>query len=152
VEKDPLRCRFYERQYPDPEEVVMVNVTEIAEMGAYVTLMEYDDIGGMIQLSELSRRRIRSINKLVRVNKCEVVMVVRVDSERGYIDLSKRRVDPEDVAKCEDRFAKAKQVHSVLRHIASSYNKPLEEIYQQIGWPLYKKYGHAYDAFKLAIS
>merc|ERR1711937_757968 len=24
--------------------------------------------------------------------------------------------------------------------------------YEKIGWPLYKKYGHAYDAFKLAIS
>jgi len=152
MERDPLRCRYYERQYPEPEEVVMVNVTEIGDMGAYVTLLEYDDIEGMIQLSELSRRRIRSINKLVRINKCEVVMVLRVDREKGYIDLSKRRVDPEDVAKCEDRFNKAKQVHSVLRHIASSYNKPLEEIYQQIGWPLYKKYGHAYDAFKLAIS
>ena len=39
-----LRCRFYENQYPEPEEVVMVNVTEIGEMGAYVTLLEYDNI------------------------------------------------------------------------------------------------------------
>lgn len=152
TEKDDLKCRFYERQYPDIEEIVMVNVTEIGEMGAYVTLLEYDDIEGMILLSELSRRRIRSINKLVRVNKTEVVMVLRVDKEKGYIDLSKRRVDPEDVGRCEDRYNKAKQVHSVLRHIASSYNKTLEEMYQLIGWPLYKKYGHAYDAFKAAIS
>lgn len=130
----------------------MVNVTEIGEMGAYVTLLEYDDVEGMIQTTELSRRRIRSINKLVRVNKTEVVMVLRVDKEKGYIDLSKRRVDPEDVGRCEDRYNKAKQVHSVLRHIASSYNKTLEEIYQLIGWPLYKKYGHAYDALKAAIS
>jgi len=130
----------------------MVNVTEIGEMGAYVTLLEYDDIEGMILLSELSRRRIRSINKLVRINKSEVVMVLRVDKEKGYIDLSKRRVDPEDVAKCEDRYNKAKQVHSVLRHIASSYKRTLEEMYELIGWPLYRKYGHAYDAFKLAIS
>ena len=79
-------------------------------------------------------------------------MVLRVDKEKGYIDLSKRRVDPEDVTKCEDRYNKAKQVHSVLRHIASSYSRTLEETYELIGWPLYKKYGHAYDAFKLAIS
>uniref|UniRef100_A0A7S1YLL2 Uncharacterized protein n=1 Tax=Grammatophora oceanica TaxID=210454 RepID=A0A7S1YLL2_9STRA len=25
-------------------------------------------------------------------------------------------------------------------------------MYERIGWPLYKKYGHAFDAFKLAIS
>ena len=28
----------------------------------------------------------------------------------GYIDLSKRRVSPEDVIKCEEKFAKAKCV------------------------------------------
>lgn len=39
-----MRCRFYENHFPEPEEVVMVNVTQIGEMGAYVTLLEYDDI------------------------------------------------------------------------------------------------------------
>ena len=37
----------------------------------------------MILLSELSRRRIRSINKLVRVGRTEIVMVIRVDKEKG---------------------------------------------------------------------
>lgn len=150
-EGNVLRCRFYENQYPELEEVVMVNVTEIGEMGAYVTLLEYDNIEGMILLSELSRRRIRSINKLVRVNRTEVVMVIRVDKEKGYIDLSKRRVDPEDVIKCEERFNKAKAVHSVLRYVAESFNKSLISLYESVGWPLYKKYGHCYDAFKLAL-
>ena len=148
---DALRCRFYENQYPEPEEVVMVNVTEIGEMGAYVTLLEYDNIEGMILLSELSRRRIRSINKLVRVNRTEVVMVIRVDKEKGYIDLSKRRVDPEGVQKCEERYNKAKAVHSVCRHVADQRKMRLEDMYTKVGWPLYKKYGHAYDAFKVAL-
>jgi translation initiation factor 2 subunit 1 len=39
-----LRCRFYENEFPEPEEVVMVNVTAIGEMGAYVQLLEYDEI------------------------------------------------------------------------------------------------------------
>ena len=70
----------------------------------------------------------------------------------GYIDLSKRRVSPEDVVKCEERFNKAKAVHSIMRHVAEKTNVPLEELYTTIGWPLYRKYGHAYDAFKIAIS
>lgn len=28
----------------------------------------------------------------------------------GYIDLSKRRVSPEDIEKCEEKFAKARAV------------------------------------------
>lgn len=56
---------------------------QIADMGAYVKLLEYDNIDGMILLSELSRRRIRSIQKLIRVGRNEVVVVLRVDKEKG---------------------------------------------------------------------
>lgn len=34
-------CRFYEEKYPEVESFVMVNVKQIAEMGAYVKLLEY---------------------------------------------------------------------------------------------------------------
>ena len=61
---------------------------------------------GMILLSELSRRRIRSINKLVRVGRDECAVVVRVDREKGYIDLSKRRLSDDEKKRCENKFEK----------------------------------------------
>jgi ribosomal protein S1 len=67
-----LMCRFYEQQFPSVDECVVVQVNQIAEMGAYVTLLEYNNLEGLILLSELSRRRIRSISKLIRVGKTEV--------------------------------------------------------------------------------
>mgnify|MGYP002629872094 CR=1 FL=1 len=73
-------------------------------MGAYVSLLEYAGAEGMILLSELSRRRIRSVNKLIKVGRSEPVMVLRVDRDKGYIDLSKRRVSPEEAAACEDKY------------------------------------------------
>ncbi|KAJ5329952.1 hypothetical protein N7452_010342 [Penicillium brevicompactum] len=120
-------CRFYEEKYPEVDSFVMVNVKQIAEMGAYVKLLEYDNIDGMILLSELSRRRIRSIQKLIRIGRNEVVIVLRVDKEKG-----KRRVSPEDVIK--------------------GHSNPLETLYETIGWPLNQKYGHAHDAFKISIT
>ncbi|KAG8332273.1 eukaryotic translation initiation factor 2 subunit 1 [Homalodisca vitripennis] len=154
----PLTCRFYKEKYPEVEDVVMVNVRSIAEMGAYVHLLEYNNIEGMILLSELSRRRIRSINKLIRVGKTEPVVVIRVDKEKGYIDLSKRRVSPEDVEKCTERFAKAKAVNSILRHVAEllhyESNEQLEELYQRTAWLFeerLKKKASAYDFFKQAV-
>ncbi|TPX13128.1 uncharacterized protein E0L32_006554 [Thyridium curvatum] len=145
-------CRFYENKYPEIDSLVMVNVRQIADMGAYVKLLEYDDIDGMILLSELSRRRIRSIQKLIRVGRNEVVLVLRVDKEKGYIDLSKRRVSPEDIAKCEERYNKGKMVHSIMRHVAEKTLVPIESLYESITWPLNKSYGHAIDAFKLSIT
>jgi translation initiation factor 2 subunit 1 len=92
----------------------------------------------MILLSELSRRRIRSIQKLIRVGRNEVVVVLRVDKDKGYIDLSKRRVSPEDIVKCEERYNKSKMVHSIMRHVAEKTQTPIEDI--------------SIDAFKLSIT
>jgi len=147
-----MNCRMYENQFPEIDDVVMVQVTSIAEMGAYVRLLEFNNIEGMILLSELSRRRIRSVNKLIRVGKQEVCMVLRVDREKGYIDLSKRRVSAEDVQKCDERFQKSKAVHSIMRHVSEVKNVEMEALYAQTAWPLYIKFAHAYDAFRAAIS
>jgi len=196
--------RYYEQKYPEVDELVMVQVRQIAEMGAYVKLLEYDNTEGMILLSELSRRRIRSVQKLIRVGRNEVVVVLRVDKEKGYIDLSKRRVSPEDIVKCEERYMKSKTVASILRHVASKLptldengepiasiesgaqaqeskkaarkarqqaqgedgvevevptgpinaneEEKLEMLYETIAWPLGKKYGHPYDAFKVTLT
>ncbi|KAJ7914838.1 eukaryotic translation initiation factor 2 subunit alpha [Mycena leptocephala] len=165
--------RYYQQKYPEVDELVMVQVQHIAEMGAYVRLLEYDGTEGMILLSELSRRRIRSVQKLIRVGRNEVVVVLRVDNEKGYIDLSKRRVSPEDITRCEERYMKSKSVASILRHEKRSRKKggegedaPTEEapppvageaerlemLYETIAWPLGRTYGHPYDAFKLALT
>lgn len=146
------KFRMYENEFPEIDEVVMVQVRSIADMGAYVSLLEYNNIEGMILLSEVSRRRIRSINKLIRVGKQEVCMVLRVDQEKGYIDLSKRRVSAEDIQQCDERFQRSKAVHSIVRHVAETQNCEMEDLYQKTAWPLYRKYGHAYEAFRLAIT
>lgn len=143
---------MYEQRFPEVDDVVMVQVKSIAEMGAYVSLLEYNGIEGMILLSELSRRRIRSISKLIKVGRQEPVMVLRVDKEKGYIDLSKRRVSPEDITRCEEKFNKSKMVHSIMRHVAETTSADLQDLYEQFGWPCYKKCGHAFDAFKLLVS
>lgn len=117
---------------------VASQVKSIAEMGAYVSLLEYNNVEGMILLSELSRRRIRSITKLIKVGRMEPVTVLRVDKEKGYIDLSKRRVSAEEAVACEERFNKSKLVHTIMRNVAEVTQKDLEVLYQSIAWPLYK--------------
>jgi hypothetical protein len=39
---------------------------------------------------------------------------------------TRRRVSPEDVAACEDKFNKSKMVHSIMRHVAETTNADLE--------------------------
>ena len=79
-------------------------------------------------------------------------MVLRVDTEKGYIDLSKRRVSPEDAAACDEKYNKSKLVHTITRHAAETTNTDLEDLYKAFTWPLYKKHGHANDAFKNMVT
>jgi len=155
----PISCRFYKQKYPEIDDIVMVNVRSIADMGAYVHLLEYKSIEGMILLSELSRRRIRSINKLIRVGRSECVVVIRVDKDKGYIDLSKRRVSAEEVKKCEEKFTRGKTVASILRHVGEllqyDSDDQLEELFEKTAWYFDEKLkasGGAYEAFKHAVN
>nr|WCZ58756.1 eukaryotic translation initiation factor 2 subunit 1/alpha [Seculamonas ecuadoriensis] len=145
-------CRFYENKYPQPDELVMVRVNHLADVAAYVSLLEYNNMEGMILFTELSRKRIRSISQFIRVGKLETVQVLRVDEKQGYIDLSKKKVSTEDAAACEERYNKAKMVHSILKNVAKLCEVKLETLYETLVWPLNRKYGNAHDALKRAVN
>jgi translation initiation factor 2 subunit 1 len=147
-----LEGRFYEAEFPELEDIVVVQVKRIVDMGAYVSLLEYNGREGMMLLSELSKRRIRSVSKLLRVGRTEICMIVRLDKEKGYVDLSKKRVEPEDATAKEESFARAKAVHGIMRHVSSTHNIPVEELCNKVAWPLYRKYPDAYEAFRKHIN
>jgi len=144
--------RFYEAEFPELEDIVVVQVKRIVDMGAYVSLLEYNGREGMMLLSELSKRRIRSVSKLLRVGRTEICMIVRLDKNKGYIDLSKKRVEPEDATAKEESFARAKAVHGIMRHVASTNNIEVEELCNKISWPLYSRYPDAFEAFRKHIN
>ncbi|XP_006658998.1 eukaryotic translation initiation factor 2 subunit alpha homolog [Oryza brachyantha] len=147
-----LECRMYEALLPEVGTVVMIQVKRLADLGAYVSLLEYNNIEGMILYSELSRRRIRSIPSLLRIGRQEPAAVIRVDRLKAYVDLSKSRVSPDDARACEARYGRSKLVHSIMRHVADTLHTDLEPLYHRIAWPLYRTYGHAFDAFKLIVA
>ena len=138
--------RFYEKPTPDIDELVKVQVVRIEEHGAYCSLLEYDGIEGLLLISELSKRRIRSISKLIRVGQTHCCAVLRND--RGNIDLSKKRVSNEEAKLFEVKFADAKAVQSIMKHIASQLNNETEEVCKKVSWPLYRQSGHPIDALR----
>jgi translation initiation factor 2 subunit 1 len=121
------------------------------EDGAYVELLEYNNIKGMILSSEMSRKRVKYVKKLVKEGREEVLRVLRVDPHQGYIDLSKKTVQSEEIEELKERYYQSKKVHEIMKILAFKVKIDLEKLYYQFGWPLYKIYGHAYVAFKEAL-
>jgi translation initiation factor 2 subunit 1 len=140
---------FYEHKVPEVDELVMARVNSIDEMGVLCQLLEYNNLEGFLPLSELSRKRMRSVLRHVRVGQKQVLQVIRVDTERGYTDLSKKYVEESERVKGTEKYNIGKTVHGIVKHLAETKHREVEEIYSLMIWPLYKKYSHPYEAFKL---
>ena len=84
-------------------------------MGAYVELLEYDNIEGFIMLSNVTSKRVKSVQKFLKIGKQEMMEVFRVNEEKMCIDMTKKNIKPELQDIAVKRYKKAKQVHHIMR-------------------------------------
>lgn len=106
----------------------------------------------MILASHATKKRVKHVKKLLKVGKQDFMMVIMVDQEGGFIDLSKKQLKVGDVDVQKRNFDKSKLVHLIMKLTAHDLQCQLIDIYEKFGWDLYDKFDHAYDAFKLALT
>jgi translation initiation factor 2 subunit 1 len=141
--------KFYAQEAPAQGDVVIVKVTKVTEVGVYAKLLEYPGFQGLILLSEMSKRRIRSMAQLTRVGKLESCVVVRVDVNTKQVDISKRQVTLKDSEKAMERFHKTKQVLALLLQISNEVRTPVERLVETLAYPLLKDQQHPLDVFEM---
>ena len=66
---DLVQCRFYRNKLPNENDLVFVEIDKMESAGAYVRLPEYNDHEGFLLYSEVSKQRIKSVKKFIRVGK-----------------------------------------------------------------------------------
>jgi translation initiation factor 2 subunit 1 len=150
---DFYRCRFYRARVPKKDSVVKVEIFEIIDMGARVRLLEYAGIEGFIQMNQVSTRRVRSLQKYLKIGRREMMEVLRVDWKKTYIDLSKKSLMPDSREEAEKRWKKSKKVHEIMFEVAMKLKCPIELLYEYWGWDMYENCGfdHALDAMRVAM-
>lgn len=141
---------FYERRFPEKDELVMVRVLKIDDMGVMCSLLEYNNMEGFLPLSEISRKRMRSVFNHVRVGQKQVLQVLRVDKEKGFTDLSKKFIAASEREEGKEKFFKGKSVHQIVRRVSQLTDTDIEEVKQMLIYPLEQstKYETPYDAFQ----
>lgn len=130
---------FYEEKLPKESDVVWVKVIQVNDTSAVVQLLEYGNHEGIIPYTEITRIRIRAIGKVIKVGKNEAAQVIRIDKDKGYIDLSKKQVTLKEAKDCEARFFKGNEVRSVVCHVADECGVPPAEAMKRIAYPLYRR-------------
>ncbi|KAF7683468.1 Eukaryotic translation initiation factor 2 subunit alpha [Astathelohania contejeani] len=147
-----LNCQFYENKYPEIGEVVLGRISKITEAGVYVQLLEYNHIDGLIVVGELSKKRIKNIVQVAKVGRTAVATVLRVDKEKGYIDLSRKKVQANQSEECYRKYSLNKVAHNIMVSAAQKLDMRLYDLYSQYGWPKAKEYGSLHKFLEVVFN
>src|SRR3990167_5178204 len=86
---------FKKQGFPEEGDLILCTVTSVQFHSVFVDLDEYGR-NGMIHISEVAPGRIRNIRDYVKENKKVVCKVLKINREKGYIDISLRRVNEKE--------------------------------------------------------
>src|SRR3972149_9371406 len=130
-------------EYPEIGDLVIATIETVTDYGAYAKLDEYDK-RGLLHVSEISSSWIRNIRDFVREGQKMVLKVLRVDSEKGHVDLSLRRVTKRERIEKVMLFKKDRKAEALLKGVAEKTGLPYQEIYAKAGALVEAEYGFFY--------
>lgn len=138
IMKDQLK--YYNRQYPQVDEMVMIRIDSIGESCVNVTLMDYD-IEGIIIFKELWNRRLRKRNlrqaaPIGRTMPAQVMVSEESQGENNIIALTKKRITPEEIKDFSAIYSKNRQIVSFMENITHTNKVDFETLMKKIVHPL----------------
>ena len=137
-------------EWPEIGELVVASVQRLESYGAYVSLDEYESKEGLLHISEISSRWVRNIRNHVRQGQKVVLQVLRVDSSKGQVDLSLRRVSKDDKRKKIESWKKARKAETMFTQAAHDLGVDVEQLYEAEGVKLVDEYGGLYEGLEAA--
>jgi translation initiation factor 2 subunit 1 len=132
---------------PQEDELVLCTVTAVQYHSVFCALDEYGRTG-MIHISEVAPGRIRNIRDFVKEGKKIVCKVLRINVEKGHIDLSLRRVNENQKRQKLNQIKQEQLAEKIVEHAAKQHLKKPEEIYLALTKELVPKYGGLFPAFE----
>ena len=108
---------LFKRKFPKPDDLVMAKIISVNKNGIDVALPEYNNITGFIIFTEVSRKKKRDIDKIVFIGNEMVMLVIKTDEEKGYIDLSKRDVKDSEVKEYDNKIKLHKNLYNLFKYI-----------------------------------
>jgi translation initiation factor 2 subunit 1 len=143
---------LYKRKgYPEMDEIVLCKVTKIFPNSVFVNMLEFND-SGMIHISEVSPGRIRNLRDYVSEGRQIVCKVLRIDREKGHIDLSLRRVNSNARRAKLDEIKQELKAESLISNLSKKLKQPIDKLYKEITEKVFEEYSHLYLCFWDVVS
>lgn len=136
--------------YPDVGDLAIATVKRVVDYGAYVRLDEYEGIEGLVHISEISTTWVKNIREHVREGQKLVLKVLRVDRERGQVDLSLRRVTGREKTDKMLEWKRSKKADSIIKGAGERLKVDVEAA-ERMRLLLYEKFDNPYEVFQEAV-
>jgi translation initiation factor 2 alpha subunit (eIF-2alpha) len=107
---------MFKTKFPKPDDLVMAIIHSHDTNGVKVILPEYNNIEGYITFSEVSRKK-RDVKKIITIGNEVVMLVIKTDEEKGYIDLSKRDVKDTEVETYINKMKQHKTLYNLFKYV-----------------------------------
>ncbi len=138
---------YRKRDLPKKDELVICTIKESTPSSVFVTLDEYDKIEGMIHISEISRKFVRSMKTYLKVGAKLVCSVMSFDFGKKFAELSLRRVGEGEKRTKLKEWENEKKANEILEVFAKQNNMTVKEIYDKAGNKILEKFGLLFPTF-----
>jgi translation initiation factor 2 subunit 1 len=136
------------KEFPEEGEFVIATVKNIHPYGAFLILDEYPGKEGFMHISEVAPTWVKNIRDYIKEGQKVVVKVIRVDREKGHIDLSLKRVNQQQRKAKLQEYKRAQKAENLLKMAAEKLGKDFETAWREVWVPLEEEYGEVYAAFE----
>ena len=135
------------KDLPEEGELVLCTITSIPRFGAFARLEEFENLTGLIPISEVAAGRIKSVRDYLREGQVVVCRVLRVNREKQQIDLSLRRVGEAQRRKKLEEIRQLQRVEKLVEYVARETGEDPVRLLEALEEGLLGKYPSVYDAF-----
>ena len=132
---------------PEEGDFVVIEITDVDKNSAYADLEEYNDVKGLIHISEASRSWVQDLTKELSEGEKTVAQVVDTEDTIG---LSLKRVNDKQKRDTMQRWRKEQKASDFVEDLEEKID--IDEIYEKVVFPLQEELGSSFQGFEISIA
>ncbi|MFB6100558.1 MAG: S1 RNA-binding domain-containing protein [Candidatus Nanohalobium sp.] len=141
--------RWY-KDRPDEGDLVVVTISDVDRNSAYADLDEYEDVSGLIHISEASRSWVEDLTKEIDEGEKTVAQVI--DADDDTVTLSLKRVNDKNKKEAMGRWNKEQKAEKFIEDLLEDLDMDENEMYEEVVFPMQRELGSAFHGFEISTA
>lgn len=142
--------RYYKKDFPDREDMIMGQVIEKTEYGYNVSLLEYEGLTGFISLADLMNGKYLQKKYMLKENEIVPLIVKEANSAKKMVSLSRKNISEGEVTSTALRYKTCTCINRLMNECYTMYLKfsdihssdiihSINEVMDDTVWKLYSE-------------